>query len=111
MQEIAYQQQRMETLLIAVLRRSGVSWDVLAQSYGVTRQTLHRRLAAPVDEALKVERNQPVELRQAEQHTEQLASMAETVFANLASLDQAVAVWRQRGAHPRWWTEASYSFE
>ncbi|MFC5855425.1 hypothetical protein ACFPZI_27665 [Streptomyces chlorus] len=109
--EIAHQQQEMETLIIAVLRHSGIPWDVLASSYGVTRQSLHRRLAASVEEALKTDRNQPAELRQAERQTGELADTAFVSFTSLGHLDQAVAVWRQRRAQPRWWTEASYSFE
>jgi hypothetical protein len=109
--EIADQQQELERLLIAVLHQSGVPWEVLARRYGVTRQSLHRRLATPVNEALATRRNQRLELQQAEEATEHLASMAEIVFTNLGTLDEAAAVWRQRQAEPQWWTKAAYSFE
>ncbi|WKV79542.1 hypothetical protein HBB06_16060 [Streptomyces sp. SNU607] len=111
-QDIAHQQQELERLLIAVLHHSGVPWEVLAHRYGVTRQSLHRRLAAPVNEALTTGRSQRLELQQAEEATEHLASMAEIVFANLGHLDEATAVWRQRQAEPQWWRNGShYSFE
>ncbi|MCF4139550.1 hypothetical protein L1856_26370 [Streptomyces sp. Tue 6430] len=111
-QDIAYQQQELERLLIAVLHHSGVPWEVLAHRYGVTRQSLHRRLAAPVKKTLTTGRNQRLELRKAEEATEHLADVAEIVFANLGRLGEAAAIWRQRQAEPQWWTNSShYSFE
>jgi hypothetical protein len=109
-QEIVHQQQQMEVLLIAVLRQSGVTWEVLAESYGVTRQSLHRRLAAPVEEALKARGNQSSELQRAEEKTAFVAGTAERVFGDLGHLDQVVEVWRQRRAQPRWWAEASIPY-
>ncbi|MFF9605086.1 hypothetical protein ACF1GY_22795 [Streptomyces sp. NPDC014684] len=108
--EIIQEQQQMEVLLIAVLRQSGITWEVLAEAYGVTRQSLHRRLAAPVEEALMARGNQAPELQRVEQKTAFVAGTAERVFGDLEHLDQAVEVWHQRRAQPRWWVDASIPY-
>lgn len=46
-----------EALTAAVLLRAGASWDVLAAGRGVSRQALHRRLAARAEDAYDLARS------------------------------------------------------
>ncbi|GGO86480.1 hypothetical protein [Wenjunlia tyrosinilytica] len=51
--ELSQAARRLEQLTVAALRQSGVSWDVLAERYGVSRQSMHRRLSEDVDRQLE----------------------------------------------------------
>jgi hypothetical protein len=43
---------RLEVLIVATLRADNISWDMIAQTLGVTRQSAHRRLRKDADDAI-----------------------------------------------------------
>lgn len=95
---------RVEGLATAVLRASGVSWDLLADSYGVTRQSLHRRLAEEV-RLWNDFSPQYVNLAlvMAKEHAQEVRKNAESFESNLESaVAAAVPVWKQRREHGNW---------
>jgi hypothetical protein len=49
-----------EALTAAILTRVGVSWDVLASRQNLTRQSLHRRLAAEAQKMYQLAHDYPV---------------------------------------------------
>ncbi|MCD2464405.1 hypothetical protein MBT42_12650 [Streptomyces sp. MBT42] len=94
-----------EELVVAVLRHSGVSWDALASYRGVSRQSLHRRLAESVDQA--TERSQPLvdmHLEHARLHLDVLKRSIKNLDRTFeASLEPAAVEWRRRVHMPGWW--------
>ncbi|MET9806604.1 hypothetical protein [Streptomyces halstedii] len=95
---------RVEALATAVLRASGVPWDYLADSYGVTRQSLHRRLA---DEVRLWNDFSPqyvdLAIRKAKEHAREVAENGRSFEANLeGALASAVPVWEKRREQGDW---------
>ncbi|MFE7357368.1 hypothetical protein ACFU8Q_30510 [Streptomyces sp. NPDC057543] len=95
---------RVEALATAVLRASGVPWDFLADSYGVTRQSLHRRLA---DEVRLWKDFSPqyvdLALTEAKKYAREVRKNGQSFETNLeGALAAAVPVWEKRREQGNW---------
>ncbi|MFG2814677.1 hypothetical protein [Streptomyces sp. NPDC048410] len=95
----------LECLVVATLRQSGVSWDVIASRLGVTRQSLHRRLSKRVDDEVEFSQKYP------DMNEEGIFRNLSMLIAALSSLrhglpdrlDEGVLTAAQRRRQPAWW--------
>ncbi|MCX4628913.1 hypothetical protein [Streptomyces sp. NBC_01443] len=97
----------LEAQTCAVLRQGGVSWDALAGFYGVTKQSLHRRLAGRVDQAVVLARDYSAlheeDLRMGLSF---LAGANRRLRGGLErKLDTSAELWGQRRKAAGWWWE------
>ncbi|MEU3920193.1 hypothetical protein [Streptomyces sp. NPDC029004] len=95
----------LERLTTAVLRQGGVPWDALAGFYGVSKQALHRRLAADVDEVI-ARSDQYREVHESDLviNHEIFSNAARTTIEVLdRQLDETSQIWASRRRQGRWW--------
>ncbi len=94
-----------EALACAVLRHAGVSWDVMAGRYDVTRQSLHRRLSAAADQvAENAQKFTPGHELSVHQELGLLAGACERLQQSFTpELEAAPEVWEARRKTPGWW--------
>lgn len=92
----------------AVFRHGGVSWDALGSFYGVSKQSLHRRLSTQVDKVMESAQKYPGLYEPALILETSVLGLAATTSAeglHRAAASQA-QVWDQRRhAHTWWWSE------
>ncbi|MEU9021632.1 hypothetical protein [Actinomadura sp. NPDC048394] len=96
---------QLEALTCALMQDAGMSWDAIASYYGVSRQSLHRRLAAASDKALQQAQDEPAVV---EENLREDLGHAVTMVKHLArkirpEIEQAAQVWRERRRQPGWW--------
>lgn len=89
----------------ALMRYSGVSWDVLAAYYGVSRQSLHRRMASRADQMMEEAQGFPdVDRHNFEIELESALRMIDRFKASFdQDLSDAVQIWQTRQKTPGWW--------
>lgn len=105
MSEIKRRFESLECLVVAALRHSGVSWDVIASRSGVTRQSLHRRLSSSVDDEVEFSQRHP-DMNEADifRNLGILAAAIQSYQARLPDLlDEGVFVADERRHRPGWW--------
>ncbi|MBI0381815.1 MULTISPECIES: hypothetical protein [Streptomyces] len=105
MNDVLNMTRHVEALAVAVLRHSGVSWDALASYRGISRQSLHRRLAQRVDAVTDLSQKYPdMHVDRAYQEIAILKRVIERLDQNLeAELEKAAPEWRRRVHKPGWW--------
>ena len=100
----------LEAQTCALMLHGGVSWDVMAAHYNVSRQALHRRLSRDADSAVADAQMAEPETRLHRVH-EQLNLLDEwitRVRAHVdADLERAPMVWEARRRSPGWWHDAN----
>jgi hypothetical protein len=91
----------------ALMRYSGVSWDVLATYYGVSRQALYRRMASRADRLMEEAQDSP-EIYGYTFDTE-LQSALGMIGGLKSSFDEdlsnATQIWQARQKKTAWWRE------
>ena len=95
----------LEESICALMRYSGVSWGVLAEYYGVTRQSLHMRMSWRLDERMeKAQRNSDANRDRFKDELEMASSTIHDLEASFDDdLSYAVKLWQARRKKTRWW--------
>lgn len=93
----------------ALMLSTGVSWDVLASSREVSKQTLHRKYAHEADSAFEsAQQYADMNIRDLRSELACLKVMAKHVVDELeAELAEAEAIWGDRRRQPGWWREGN----
>jgi hypothetical protein len=102
-----------EALTCALMRYSGASWDSLATHYGVSRQSLHRRMAPLADEYMdQAEEYVDVHRRGLQSDFDLVQDSVRHLEESLWSdLTEGARVWQARRQRPGWWRNPPYTDE
>lgn len=97
----------LEAQTCALMLQGGVSWDVMAGHYNVSRQSLHRRVSQDADAAMTNAQLAPEVLHQRlHEQLDLLEVWIARVRAHVdADLERAPAVWEARRRSPGWWRD------
>jgi hypothetical protein len=95
----------LEAYYCALMNYSGVSWDVLATYYDVSRQALHRRLSSHVQKGIERARNYPAVhyndlIRELALIQSAAGSFTESPRQTIAD---AAQIWQERQEKADWW--------
>lgn len=97
----------LEEYYCALMNYSGVSWDVLATYYGVSRQALHRRVARRAYES--IEESQQYPYMHYSDFVENLNIIQRAANFFIDSPDEkisdAVQTWQERRKRAGWWRD------
>ncbi|MEV3989602.1 hypothetical protein AB0J57_11930 [Streptomyces sp. NPDC049837] len=100
----------LERLNCAVHRQGGVPWDALAGFYGVSKQSVHRRLSKDVDNYTEHAQTY-VDLHETDiSHGVRALHVAAAIVSAdhlLSAADRQARVWDQRRRTPGWWWRES----
>ena len=93
----------------ALMLYAGVSWDALASSREVSKQTLHRKYAHDADSVFEsAQRYADVNVADLRRELTILKALAEHVVDELETeLAEAEAIWEKRRSQPGWWREGN----
>jgi hypothetical protein len=95
----------MEESVAALMNYSGVSWDALAAYYGVSRQSLHRRLASGAAESWEnAHENERYNRAAIDENIKSIRSSVAYLESSFTErLPDAIRMWQERRKRPRWW--------